>query len=109
MNREIFAQATSADTDVFGYQERWAEMRQNLSKITGLFRSNATNSLDPWHLSQDFAGLPALNQTFIQDDPPIERVIAVTAEPHFLVDMYFQHKATRPLPADGAPGLIDHF
>jgi len=108
-NREIYATGTATDDEIFGYQERWAEMRQNLSKITGLFRSKATASLDAWHLSQDFDATPALNNTFIQDDPPIDRVIAVTDEPHFLLDAYFQHKATRPLPADGAPGYIDHF
>jgi len=108
-NREIYATGTATDDDIFGYQERWAEMRQNLSKITGLFRSKADASLDAWHLSQDFDATPALNNTFIQDDPPIDRVIAVQDEPHFLLDCYFQHKATRPLPADGAPGYIDHF
>lgn len=109
LNKEIFTQGTAADEEIFGYQERWAEMRHNNSKITGLFRSNALESLDPWHLSQDFAALPALNDTFIQDDPPIDRVIAVQDEPHFLLDAYFQHKAVRPMPRDGAPGYIDHF
>lgn len=109
LNKEIYYQGNATDDEVFGYQERWAEMRHNNSKITGLFRSNASASLDVWHLSQDFSSLPALNDTFIQDDAPIDRVIAVPDEPHFIGDFYFQHKAARPMPINGAPGYIDHF
>lgn len=109
LNKEIYNQGNATDDQVFGYQERWAEMRHNNSKLTGLFRSDAAASLDYWHLSQDFANLPALNDTFIQDDPPIDRVIAVPSEPHFLLDAYFKHKAARPMPINSAPGYIDHF
>lgn len=109
LNKEIYAQGTAVDDEVFGYNERWSEMRHNNSKITGLFRSEATASLDYWHLSQDFASLPTLGQQFISDDPPIDRVIAVPDEPHFLLDAYFKHKAARPMPINGAPGYIDHF
>lgn len=109
LNKELFVQNNSADDEIFGYQERWSEMRHTNSKITGLFRSDAAASLDVWHLSQDFATLPALNEQFINDDPPVERVIAVQDEPHFLLDVYFNHKATRPMPVDGSPGYIDHF
>ena len=72
-------------------------------------RSNASASLDVWHLSQDFATAPQLNDTFIQDDPPIDRVIAVPSEPHFIADFYFKHRAVRPMPINSAPGYIDHF
>ena len=79
LNKEIFAQgdAEPADALVFGYQERYAEYRYKPSQITGLFRSAATATLDFWHLSQDFATLPVLGDIFIQDDPPIDRIIAV--------------------------------
>ena len=70
LNKEIFTQGIAADEDVFGYQERWAEYRYFPSLLTGLMRSDATDSLDVWHLSQDFASLPVLNSTFIQDNPP---------------------------------------
>lgn len=109
LNKEIFADGTASDEDVFGYQERWAEMRHNNSKITGQFRSAATSSLDPWHLSQDFMVRPALNSTFIEDNPPVDRIIAVPSEPHFLFDAHLKHIATRPMPVDGSPGYIDHF
>lgn len=109
LNKEIYAQGTAADDDVFGYQERFAEYRYKESQITGLFRSNAGQSLDPWHLSQDFDSLPVLGDTFIQDDPPIDRVISVPDEPHFIFDGYFSMRCARPMPMYGVPGLIDHF
>jgi len=109
LNKEIYAQGTSADDDVFGYQERYAEYRYKPSTITGLFRSTAPSSLDIWHLGQEFGSLPALNGTFIQENPPVDRVIATPDEPHFLFDAYFNLKTARPMPVFGVPGLIDHF
>lgn len=112
LNKEIYAQGSvdpTADEDVFGYQERYAEYRYKPSQVTGLFRSNATASLDQWHLAQEFSALPELNASFIVDNPPIDRVIAVPAEPHFLFDSYFDLKCARPMPVYSVPGLIDHF
>lgn len=109
LNKEIYAQGTSADDDVFGYQERWSEYRYGVSYTTGQFRSNHTTPLDAWHLTLDFASLPALNASFIVDDPPIDRVVVVPTEPHFIMDSYIRVKATRPMPAYSVPGMIDHF
>lgn len=112
LNKEIYAQGTaggSADAGVFGYQERYAEYRYKPSQVTGAFRSNATAPLDVWHLSQNFSSLPALNSTFIVENPPISRVVAVNTEPQFLLDCYFNFKAARPMPTFATPGLIDHF
>jgi hypothetical protein len=109
LNKEIYAQGTSADNDVFGYQERYAEYRFKPSQVSGLFRSNATGTLDSWHLAQDFGSLPTLNSTFIQETPPMARIKAVTSEPDFLFDSYFDLKCARPMPVYGVPGLIDHF
>lgn len=109
LNKEIYAQATSADDDVFGYQERYAEYRYKPSVITGQFRSTYSSSLDIWHLAQEFGSLPTLNSTFIQEDPPLDRVIATPAEPHFLFDSYFKLRCVRPMPTYSVPGLIDHF
>ena len=108
-NEEIYAQGTTADTDVFGYQERYAEYRYKPSMITGKMRSNYATSLDNWHLAQDFTALPSLNASFIEENPPVDRVIAVTTEPHLLLDMHFDLKCTRPMPVYSVPGLIDHF
>jgi hypothetical protein len=110
LQKEIFANGVPADDDkVFGYQERYAEYRYKPSIITGLFRSNAAQSLDAWHLSQEFATAPVLDPSFIMENPPVDRVIAVPSEPHFLFDSYFNMHCTRPMPTYGVPGLIDHF
>lgn len=109
-NKEIYAQGTPEDEIAWGYQERHAEYRYKPSQISGKFRSNTQGgSLDAWHLSQEFDDLPALNDSFIQDNPPIDRVIAVDDEPHFLFDSYFSMRCTRPMPIYSVPGLIDHF
>ena len=109
LNQEIMAQGTPDDQNVFGYQERYAEYRYKPSTITGEFRSNFAQPLDLWHLAQDFATLPVLNSEFIEEDPPLDRVIAVTDEPHFLWDSYFHLRCARPMPMYSVPGMIDHF
>lgn len=114
LNKEIYAQGSAAepagvDNGIFGYQERYAEYRYKPTRITGLFRSQAAQSLDIWHLSQDFGSLPTLSPEFIVDDPPVDRVIAVPSEPHFLFDSYFKFHCARPMPVYSVPGLIDHF
>jgi len=106
LQKEIFADGTANDDIVFGYQERFAEYRYKPSQITGLFRSNAAQSLDAWHLSQEFSGAPELDNDFIVEDPPVDRVIAVTDQPHFLLDSYFRMHCARPLPLFGVPGLL---
>lgn len=108
--REIYAQGTAADTTVFGYQERYAEYRYKPSQITGKFRSSvAGGSLDKWHLSQFFKNAPTLNEEFITENPPIDRIIAVPSEPEFLIDIGFRYTTVRPMPMFGTPGLVDHF
>jgi len=104
-NIEIYVQGTPADTEVFGYQERYAEYRYKPSRITGLFASEQPTSLDVWHLSQEFSAAPVLNQSFIQENPPIDRVIAVATEPHFIADFWLKLKSTRPMPVYSVPGL----
>ncbi len=109
LNKEIFSQSIAADDLVFGYQERFAEYRYKQSQITGVLRSDAPASLDAWHLSQDFSALPVLNASFIADNPPVDRVIAIPAEPHFIFDSFFSLRCARPMPLFGVPGMIDHF
>ncbi len=109
LNKEIFAQGNDQDNQVFGYQERYAEYRYKPSLITGKLRSSDPETLDVWHLSQKFTTLPKLNSDFIEENPPISRVVAVQNEPHFIGDFYFDLKCIRPMPLYGVPGLIDHF
>lgn len=109
LNKEIYLQAAAADDNVFGYQERYAEYRYKPSTVHGAFRSNAATPLDAWHLSQDFAALPTLSASFIVDNPPISRVVAVPSEPEFIGDFYHELISARQMPVYGIPGMLDHF
>ena len=112
LNREIYAKGDANDSLVFGYQERWAEYRYKPSQITGLFRSTAVGTIDPWHLAQNFTSLPTLNATFIESNPPVSRVVAVGAAANgkqFIFDSFFDCVTARPMPLYSVPGLIDHF
>lgn len=110
LNQEIYAQGNSDDGNTFGYQERYAEYRYKPSQITGKFRSTVSSgSLDNWHLAQDFSALPSLNSSFIEENPPVDRVIAVTSEPQLLLDVYFKLKCARPMPTYSVPALLSHF
>lgn len=109
LNKEIYAQGTADDDKVFGYQERYVEYRYYPGQITGKFRSTDPQPLDSWHLAQKFSSLPTLSSQFIQDNPPVERVIAVQDEPQFLFDSYIRLKCARPMPVYSVPGLVDHF
>jgi len=109
LNKEIYADGTATDDLVFGYQERYAEYRYKPSLITGQMRSSFAQSLDTWHVAQDFAALPALNASFIEENPPVSRVLAVPTEPHLILDTYIKLKCARPMPTYSVPGMIDHF
>lgn len=118
LNKEIYAQGSKVldptdgsiiDDQVFGYQERFAEYRYKPNLITGKLRSSDPQSLDVWHLSQDFGDLPKLSPEFISEQPPIDRIVAVTNEPHFILDCYFNLITARPMPVYSVPGYIDHF
>ena len=109
LNKEIYLQGNAEDDGVFGYQERYAEYRYHPSQITGQLRSTCATPLDYWHLAQKFTSLPKLNAQFIEDNPPIDRAIAVQNYPQFVFDSYVQCRCVRPMPVYSVPGLIDHF
>ena len=111
LNKEIYLQdePNSVNEDVFGYNERYSEYRYKPSEVSGLLRSTVGAPLDTWHLAQKFDTLPVLDNTFIIDVPPVERVIAVASEPHVLLDAFFNYRCVRPMPVYSVPGMIDHF
>ena len=104
-NGELYAQGTSADLDIAGYQERFADYRFYQSQIVGKFRSTYATTLDSWHLSQKFASLPGLNSTFITEAVPMARVLAVPSEPSFIFDAAFNYHHVRPMPIRSNPGI----
>lgn len=109
LNKEIYAQGNTADEEAFGYQEAWADYRYKPSKVTGLFRSNAAQSLDAWHYAQDYDALPTLSTAWMeQTDTEMKRTLAVQNQPDFIADFYFMNKTTRCMPVYSIPGLIDH-
>ena len=109
LNKEIYAQGTSVDEQVFGYQERYAEYRYKPSIITGQFRSSFPQTLDSWHLAQQFSNLPTLSSQFIQENPPVDRIKAVQTSPDFIFDSWFKLACVRPMPVYSVPGFVDHF
>lgn len=109
LSREIYTDGQPGGDDVFGYNEVWAEYRYKPSRISGKFSSDNAASLDVWHLGLDFDARPVLNGSFIQEEVPMDRVLAVPTEPDFILDCWFDLKCTRPMPVYSVPGLIDHF
>lgn len=110
-NKEIYAQGTQADDEVFGYQEAWADYRYKPNRVSGEMRSQYAQSLDVWHLADDYSSLPSLSDSWIREDSSVvDRVIAVSQENahQLFADIYIQNRATRPMPMYSIPGLIDH-
>lgn len=109
-NKEIYAQGTEVDDQAFGYQERHADYRYYPSSIRGHFRSTYPETLDVWHLAEEFGTLPGLNSTFIQSNTPIERSLVVAeGYPHLLYDGWFEYKHARPMITYGVPATLGRF
>lgn len=115
LNKEIYAQGTDVDNEVFGYQEAWAEYRYSPSRVSGAFRSNMKDhggSLDSWHYAQYYESLPVLSDSWIREGSEgIQRTLAqgeLNENEQFIADFYFDQIWTRPMPMYSVPGLIDH-
>ncbi len=110
-NKEIYAQGSATDDEVFGYQEAWAEYRYKPSRVCGEMRSNATASLDVWHLADDYQSMPHLSAEWIREDHAnVDRVLAVTSKVsnQLFADIYVENSTVRAMPMYSIPGLIDH-
>ena len=110
-NKEIYAQGTDKDNEVFGYQEAWADYRYRPNRVTGEMRSSAPQSLDVWHLGDDYESLPSLSDSWIREDSKtVNRVLAVSdnVSAQLFCDIYVRNLCTRPMPLYSIPGLIDH-
>lgn len=116
-NRELFVTGTSSDEEVYAYNEAWADLRCKQSRVSSHLRSDAPQSLDFWHLAQKYDAVPALNSEWIQEKPPINRVLAVrpadeeltegivSNTPQFIANFYFDEQWYRPMGVYSIPGL----
>lgn len=110
--REIFANGSDQDKQVFGYQEAWAEYRYKPNRVAGEMRSNVTNTLDVWHLADDYASAPSLSDTWIvEDSKNLNRCLAVNEKVsnQLWADIFVKNTSVRPMPIYSIPGLIDHY
>lgn len=111
--REIYATGVPANDDVvFGYQERNHELRTHYSRVSGLFRPTAVGNIDEWHLSQQFTAAPTLSQTFLEDSPPMSRILAagaLAANQEYLADVHVRCEMVRPIPMYGTPVGLGRF
>ena len=111
LNKEIYAQGSDVDDEVFGYQEAWADYRYKPNRVTGEMRSSYAQSLDVWHLADDYSALPSLSDSWIREDKStVDRVLAVqsSVSNQLFADIYVENRCTRPMPMYSIPGLIDH-
>lgn len=111
-NAEIYAQGTSDDAEVFGYQEAWYDYRYIPNTVSGLMRSVSNSGLDSWHLADNYSQLPTLSAGWLAEDKTnLDRVLTVTSavSDQIFSDFYFDVKATRRMTLYSIPGLIDHF
>lgn len=92
-NKEIYAQGNAEDDEVFGYNEAWADYRYKPNRVTGEMRSAYAQSLDVWHLADDYSSRPSLSDSWIREDKAnIDRVLAVqsSVSNQFFADIFVQ-------------------
>ena len=105
--REIFAQGTADDDDVFGYQEAWAEYRYSTNRVSGELNSDYNTPLDSWHYGDDYAQAPVLSDEWVKEtDVNVKRTLAIQDQDQFICDFYFDQTWTRPMPIYSIPGLM---
>lgn len=118
LNKEIFANGSSADNEVFGYQEAWGEYRYRPSQITGDMRQRqgvvtTRTDLSQWHYGDFYESVPALSDEWVQETTEnIARTLAVQdtdLSDQFIGQFYFKARWARPMPMYSIPGLADHF
>lgn len=109
LKKELYATAEASDEEAFGYQEAWSEYRMKPNRVCGLFRSNATGTLDSWHYADNYNAVPKLSQEWMKEGKAeIQRTLAIQNEPQFIMDILVKNTTVRPMPLYSIPGLVDH-
>ena len=103
---ELYVDPTDElDSDIFGYQAHWNEMRCKNNRVSGAVREQ----FDYYATARKFDSRPSLNQDFIEIVPSdFNKIFAVQDEDNFIVSWSSIIDAYRPIPAMGVPGLVDH-
>lgn len=111
LNKEIFAQGTEEDEEVFNYQEYGADYRFRPNIVTGEIRSNATATQQIWSFADYYTQLPRYSGEWMEENKSnIDKTLAVpsTTADQFIANFYFKITAVRPMPLYSMPGFIDH-
>lgn len=112
MRKELWlAGDSSDDTDVWGYQEAWADYRYSPDRCSGLMRPGVTGSLASWNYADHYTSEPTLSESWLATDKSnVDRTLAVTSAsaPQLICDIFCDSTWTRAMPLYSIPGLIDH-
>lgn len=95
---------------VFGYQEAWAEYRQDPDSVTGYMRPGVSESLAIWNYADDFdSALAICDGEWLKSNSEVvlNRTIAVTSElsHQFKFACTFNIHKELPMPTYSIPGL----
>lgn len=106
LNNSVWSEA---NTEYFGYQEAWADYRYKPNRVAGEMRSNIPNSLDFWHLADNYDERPYLSDSWIREDKSnVDRVLTVSSKVsnQLLADFYIDNISTRPIPMYSIPASL---
>lgn len=99
LNKEVYADGTSADNNVFGYLPIYDEYRHELNTVAGQMK----DTLSYWHLGRKFANRPSLNSTFIACDPSNRIFTQLDNDEQVIAHVYNSVIAQRKVPYYGTP------
>lgn len=100
---------TLFSNSTFGYQEAWADYRFKPNRVAGEMRSGIANSLDIWHLADNYESMPFLSSDWIKEDKNnVDRVLTVSSKVsnQLLADFYIDNVSTRPIPMYSIPSTL---
>lgn len=106
--KTIYADGTDDDESTFGFQEYAIEYRTRQNRVSAEMRSDISNSLDTWHLADDYSERPILSSDWLKGNKSnLDRVLSVSSDVsnQILCDMWFHIDATRPMAIRSIPGL----
>ncbi len=108
-NGEVYVTGTSRDSEIFGYQGAYNEMRY----MPSFNCADMRDTFSYWHLGRIFSSAPNLNAGFLTTNPKYsggirKDIFASQNDPGLLVQFANIVKAVRPLPVYGTPGFVDH-